>query len=67
MKVESCEKSLKILDDFLAVTNFWVRALQKLYPNYHPCPAERRLKKSREDTVTCPEVIDLKTQGLVSL
>jgi len=27
MKVESCQKSRKILGDFLAVTNFWGRAL----------------------------------------
>jgi len=45
IKVENCQKSRQILDDFLAVPNFWGLAFQKLYPFYHPCLAARRLKK----------------------
>ena len=58
MKVESCQKSRKNLDDFLAVTNFWGRAFQNLHQFYHPCLAARRLKKFREDNPTRPKVID---------
>ena len=31
IKVESCQKSRKILDNFLALLNVWGRAFQKLY------------------------------------
>ena len=41
IKVESCQKSHKILDDFVALLNFWGRAFQKLYPVYHSCLAAR--------------------------
>jgi len=50
-----------------------IRKLPKIAPNfgqffavtnYHPCLAGCRLKKSREDTPTSPEVIDLKTLNL---
>ena len=49
IKVEGCEKSRKILDDFLALLNLWGQAFQKLYPVYHSCLAARRLKKFHED------------------
>jgi len=58
IKVESCQKSRKILDDFLVLLNFWGRAFQKFYPVYHSCLAARRLKKFHEDTPTSPEVIE---------
>ena len=45
VKVESCQKSFKILDDFLALLNFWGQAFQKLCSVYHSCIAARRLKK----------------------
>ena len=61
IKVESCQKSLKILDDFLAILNFWGQAFQKLCPVYHCCLAARRLKKFREDTPNSPEVIEPNT------
>jgi len=61
IKVESCQKSRKILDDFLALLNFLRRAFQKLYPVYHSCLAARRLKKFHEDTPTSPEVIEPNT------
>jgi len=51
----------QILDDFLALLNFWGRAFQKLYPVYHSCLAVRRLKKFYEDTPTSPEVIEPNT------
>jgi len=44
-KVESCQKSRRIMDDFFAVANFRGRAFQNLYPFYHRCLAERRLGK----------------------
>jgi len=60
IKVESCQKSRKILDDFLALLNFGA-GLPKLYPVYHSCLAARRLKKFHEDTPTSPEVIEPNT------
>ena len=61
IKVESCQKSRKILDDFLALLNVWGRAFHKLYQVYHSCLAARRLKKFHEDTPTSPEVIEPNT------
>ena len=61
IKVESCQKSRKILDDFLALLNDWGRAFQKLYPVYHSCLAARRLKKFHEDIPTSPEIIEPNT------
>jgi len=61
IKVESCQKSRRILDEFLALLNFLGRAFQKLYPVYHSCLAARRLKKFHEDTPTSPEVIEPNT------
>ena len=58
IKVESCQKSRKILDDFLVLLNVWGRAFQKLYHVYHSCLSSRRLKKFHEDTPTSPEVIE---------
>ena len=61
---ESCQKSRKILDNFLALLNVWGRAFQKLYPVYHSCLAARPLKKFHEDTPTSPEVIEPNTPNL---
>ena len=44
IKVESCQKSRKILDNFFAQANFWGRCFQKLYPVYQSRLAARRLK-----------------------
>ena len=60
-KVESCQKSRKILDDFLVLLNVWGRALRKLYQVYHSCLSARRLKKFHEETPTSPEVIEPNT------
>ena len=58
IKVESCQKSRKILDDFFAIKNVLGRAFQNLHTFYHLCLASRRLKKFREDNPTRPEVIN---------
>ena len=58
IKAESCLKSRKIWDDFLALLIFLERAFQKLYPVYHSYLAARQLKKFHEDTPTSPEVIE---------
>jgi len=58
IKVQSCQKSRKILDDFLALLHFGEWAFQKLYPVYHFCLAARRLKKFHRDTPNSPEVIE---------
>ena len=46
---------------FLALPNFRGQAFQKLYADYHPCLAARRLEKFREDIPTSPEVIEAHT------
>ena len=61
MKLESCQKSRRNLDVFLALPNFWGRAFQKLYARYHPYLASRRLEKFRGDSPTSPEVIEAHT------
>jgi len=61
IKVESCQKSRRNLDVFLALPNFRGRAFQKLYARYHPCIATRRLEKFHEDIPTSPEVIGVHT------
>ena len=58
IKVESCQKSRKILDDFFALANFGGRAFQELYPVYQSRLAARRLKKFCMDTPSSPEVIE---------
>ena len=58
IKVESCQKSSEILDDFLALLNLWGRAFQELYPVYHSYLAARRLKKFHPCN---PEVIEPNT------
>jgi len=45
IKVESCQKSRKILDGFFALPNFRGQAFQKLYPGYNPWLAARRVEK----------------------
>ena len=54
IKVESCQKSRRNFDIFLAFPNFWRRAFQKLYERYHPCLAARHLEKFLEDTPSLP-------------
>ena len=61
IKVESCQKSRRNLDAFLALPNFRGRAFRKLYARYHPCLATRRLEKSHEDINTNAEVIGVHT------
>ena len=51
IKVEIFQKSSEILDDILALLNFWGRAFQELYPVYHSYLAARRLKKFHEDSL----------------
>jgi len=45
IKVESCQKSRRILDVFFALTNFMGPAFQKVYPFYHPYLTVRRMEK----------------------
>jgi len=61
IKIESCQKSRRNLDVFLALRNYRGRAFQKLYARYHPCLATRRLEKFPEDVPTSPEVIGVHT------
>jgi len=61
IKVESCQKSCRNLDVFLALRNFRGRAFRKLYARYHPCLATCRLEKFYEDIPTSPEVIGVHT------
>ena len=61
MKVESCQKLRKILDDILALPNIRGQAFQKLYADYHTCLTARSLEKFREDIPTSPEVIEAHT------
>ena len=59
IKVESCQKSRKILGDFLAVTHFFGAGIVKIVPNLSPLPCGASTeKKSLEDTPTCPEAIE---------
>ena len=60
IKVESCQKSRRNLDVFLALPKFRVQAFQKLYADYYYLAA-RRLEKFREDIPTSPEVIEVHT------
>ena len=62
IKVESCQKSRRNLDDFWTLPNFRGHGLPKLlYTDYHPCLAARRLEKFREDTPTSPAVNEAHT------
>ena len=61
IKVESCQKSRKILDGFFALPNFRGQGFQKLYPGYNPGSRHVVWKKDCEDTPTRPEVIDAQT------
>ena len=45
IKVESCQKSRKILDGFFALPNFRGQAFQKLYSSYNPWLAARRMEE----------------------
>ena len=57
IKVQSCQKSRRILDVFFALPNFRGPAFQKLYPFYHPYFTARRMEKFAEDTPISPEVL----------
>jgi len=57
IKVESCQKSRRNLDVFLALPNFRGRVFRKLCARYHPCLATRRQEKFHEDIPTSPKVI----------
>ena len=46
IKVESCEKSRKILDDFLVLLNFGGHALQKIVPSLSFLPRGTSTEKS---------------------
>jgi len=46
IKVESCQKSRKILDGFLPTQILGGKALHKLHPDYNPWLAARRLYKN---------------------
>jgi len=61
IKVESCQKSRRNFEVFLALPNFRGWAFQKLNARYHPCIATRRLVKFHEDIPTSPEVIVVHT------
>jgi len=61
IKVESCQKSRRNFDVFLALPNFRGQGFRKLYARYHPCLATRRLEKFHEDIPTSPEVIGVHT------
>jgi len=61
IKVESCQKSRRNMDVFLALPNFRGRAFRKLYARYHPCPAARRLEKFHKNIPASPEVIGVHT------
>ena len=61
IKVESCRKSRRNLDAFLALPNFRGRAFRKLYARYHRCLVTRRLEKSHEDINTNAKVIGVHT------
>jgi len=61
IKVESCQKSRRILDVYFALPNFRGPAFQKLYPFYHPYLTARRMEKFCEDTPISPEVLIART------
>ena len=57
--IESCQKSRKILDDFLALINFLGEGLPKIVPSLSllTCGTSTE-KKLRGDTPNSPEVIE---------
>ena len=61
IKVESCQKSRKILDDFLALLNFLGADLPKIVPSLSLLPRGTSTKKFHEETPTSPEVIEHNT------
>jgi len=64
IKVESCQKSRRNLEVFLALPNFRGRAFQKWYLYYHPSLVARGLEKCREGTPTSRELIGAHTLNL---
>jgi len=61
IKVESCQKSRRILDDFLALPNFLGRSFPKFLPSLSLLPRGTSTKKFHVDTPTSPEVIEPNT------
>jgi len=61
IKVESCQKSRRILDVFCPPTFCWGHRFRNLYHRYHDCLTARRLVKFRELTPTAPKVIGANT------
>jgi len=61
IKVESCQKSRKILDDFLALLNFFGAGLPTIVPSLSLLPRGTSTEKFHEDTPTNPEVIEPNT------
>jgi len=64
IKVESCQKSRKILDGFFALPNFRGQALEKLHPGYNPWLAARRLDKNLWYIPISSELIDVYTLNI---
>ena len=59
---ESCQKSRKILDDFLAILNFFGAGLPKIVPSLSLLHRGTLTEiKFREDTPNSPEVIEPNT------
>jgi len=61
IKVESCQKSRKILDGFFALPNFRGQGFQNYTQVITPGSRHVVRKKNCEDTPTRPEVIDAQT------
>jgi len=61
MKVVSCQKSRKILDDFFCPPKFLGAGLPKIVPSLSLQPHGTSTKKFHEDTPTNPEVIEPNT------
>ena len=61
IKLESCQKSRRILDVFCPPNFQGVGLPQKLCPLEHPCLAARRVEKFRDVTPTSAKVIGLLT------
>jgi len=64
LKVESCQKSRRILNIFGLPSFVGSKiSFQKLYPHYHACLAPHCMVKFRKGIPTNPEVIGTHTQN----
>ena len=61
IKVKSCQKSRKILDDFLPSQIFWGGHCENCAHFITPASRDVDREKSREDTATSPDVIESNT------